>query len=192
MSRMGWSEPVIIAPSNGEALSLETAKEQLTVDFDDDDSFIQRLIATACDHVEQVAGLVVTQKTIKLHCHSFGDLQRLPVGPVKEVVAVRYVGPDAIDGTLDPSTYEARLEGLRASIVIRPGKRWPAIQSGSRIAVDVVAGFDEVPAAVCQAMLLLIGTWYRNREQVITGTITAELPDSSGFWSLLSNYRLNA
>ena len=93
---------------------------------------------------------------------------------------------------MDSSHYEARLEGLRASIVAKAGQPWPAIQPGSRIAVDVVAGFDEVPAAVCQAMLLLIGTWYRNREQVITGTITAELPDSSGFWSLLSNYRLNA
>lgn len=192
MSRLGWSEPDIIAPSDDEAVSLAAAKEQLTVDFDDDDSFIQRLIATASNHVEQVTGLIVTEKTLKLHCHGFEDLNRLPVGPVKEVVAVRYIAPTGDDVILDPSRYEARIEGLRASIVAKADQPWPAIQPGSRIAVDVVAGFDEVPAAVCQAMLLLIGTWYRNREQVITGTITAELPDSSGFWSLLSNYRLNA
>ena len=87
MSRLGWSEPDIIAPSDEEAVSLEMAKEQLTVDFDDDDGFIQRLIATACNHVEQVTGLIVTQKTLKLHCHGFGDFNRLPVGPVKEIVA---------------------------------------------------------------------------------------------------------
>ena len=192
MSRLGWTEPVVIAPAEDEAITLEAAKEQLTVDFDDDDGFISRLIAAARDHVEQVAGLVVVRKTVTLHCHGFEDFARLPVGPVKEIKAVRYFDPAGGEITLDPAAYEARLDGLRASIVAAPRRGWPAIMPGSRIAVDLVVGFDEAPAAVCQAMLLLIGTWCRNREQVITGTITAELPDSSGFWSLLSNYRLNA
>ena len=45
--------------------------------------------------------------------------------------------------------------------------------------VEVVyeAGFTELPKALRQAMLLMIGHWYTNRETVITGSTTAvEVP----------------
>jgi hypothetical protein len=46
-------------------------------------------------------------------------------------------------------------------------------------------GQSAVPATLKEAMKLLIGTWYENRESVVVGTIVAKLPDAveSLLWS---------
>jgi hypothetical protein len=45
-----------------------------------------------------------------------------------------------------------------------------------------------MPAAIKQALKLLIGHWYENRETVITGTISTALPFAAE--ALLAPYRV--
>ena len=47
---------------------------------------------------------------------------------------------------------------------------------------------SDVPNAIKQAILLTIGNWYANRESVIIGRITSELPQSA-LW-LLNTYKV--
>lgn len=43
------------------------------------------------------------------------------------------------------------------------------------------ADYDDTNKVLVQAKLLLIGTWYANRESVITGTIVTDLPHGISF-----------
>jgi len=38
---------------------------------------------------------------------------------------------------------------------------------------------SDVPEQARQAMLLMIGDWYSNRESVVVGTITSEVPNTA-------------
>jgi uncharacterized phiE125 gp8 family phage protein len=48
--------------------------------------------------------------------------------------------------------------------------------------------YQAVPPAIKQAILLLVGHWFANRETVVIGTIVAQMP--SAVEALLSTYRV--
>jgi uncharacterized phiE125 gp8 family phage protein len=55
------------------------------------------------------------------------------------------------------------------------------------VKVTFVSGYPAVPAAIKQAILLLIGQWYQTREAINVGNIVTALPNTVE--SLLTNYR---
>ncbi len=113
-----------------------------------------------------------------------GGLQEppLPDGPVQSITSIEHIAPDGIETALATDVYELRAEGLVPSIVLRYGKAWPSIQPGSRVVVTAVAGFDEVPPAIRNAMRLWVAKSFEQRENA---------PDDkwSAFDTLLSNFR---
>jgi uncharacterized phiE125 gp8 family phage protein len=175
-----------------EPLTLEQVRKHLKVDVIDginpDDDLILWLISAAREHVEQNIQTVIATRAITVTADGFAeDALDLGVWPVKSVTTLRY---EMFPGTYStvPSAYYT-LDVYSKPAVLRAVSGWP--QSTGRpnsVIVELVAGMDEVPKSLKQAMLLLMGHWYENREAVNIGNITSELP--KGVDALLTPHRL--
>lgn len=174
-----------------EPLQLDDAKRHLRVDFEDDNDYIELLIAAARDHVEKYCNLLLSTQTVDVKCDDWRDFCRLSVAPVQSIEAISYIASDGSTATVSASDFELRAEGMEGEIVAAYGKQWPVARPRSRITVSAIAGFDTAPPAVRHAILLLIGHWYENREAVTTDQKgLADVPMAVD--ALLSNYRRGA
>lgn len=166
---------VVVTPPTP-SLDLETVKGHLRVDHDDDDVLIEAYIAAACSHIDGPRGVLgksVWEQTLELRQNVFCGPIRLPYGPVSDVVSVKYVDTAGIEQTLSDTAYV--LSG--DSIVLAYDQSWPSHRGDAEgVRIQYVAGYDPVPTAIEQALLLLVGHWYANRETVNVGNIVSELP----------------
>lgn len=182
--------PILITPSTELPVSLEEAKAHLRVEHDEEDSLIEGLIRAATDHLSGWSGRTgraLLPQTWEQDFDRFHQL-RLRIGPVREVQSVTYYDSEGDQQTLDASVYALRQDAQGAYLDLAAGQSWPATDgrvSGIRITYE--AGYDETPAAIRQAMLLLIGHWYEHRQAVASGVTVAELPLAVD--ALLTPYR---
>jgi uncharacterized phiE125 gp8 family phage protein len=169
-------------------LTLEDAKAHLRVDGDDEDDLIDGCIAAAVDHVERFTGLVLTRRLVTETLWNWGD--RLNSWPVRGIVSVSYVDALYLEQDYD-------LTALRVNLAARPVRlgtnvRWPLVYGhNAPITVVVDAGYltsAEVPASVMQAIKLLVGHFFRNREAASVGVTVTEVPMAVD--SLLRSHRL--
>ena len=102
----------------------------------------------------------------------------LPLPPLLAVDSIGYLDATGAQQTLDPSLY-VDITGPRASVKLRPGNDWPATD-GSPRAVQIAfrcgyapkneAGVSnglDVPAGIRQALMLMVGDYFENREAVV-------------------------
>jgi uncharacterized phiE125 gp8 family phage protein len=91
------------------------------------------------------------------------------------------IRPPLISVTTIDSVYTVDTESEPGRIYEAYNQQWPTIR-GDRNSIEIIykAGYgtaaSDVPQNVKQAMLLLIGHWYENREPVIVGTIIRNMP----------------
>lgn len=185
-----WYPASITTPAAAEPVTLEEAKAHLRVDGSDEDALIEGVIAAARAHVEAYCAVPFATQTIEAKCDGFADFSRLPVAPVQSVGAITYLDTAGAPQTLSADVYELRADGLEASIVLKYGQTWPAVQPGSRITMVAVVGYAAAPEDVKQALLLLIGHWYEHREAVNIGNIVTAVPMAVD--ALLCNHRRGA
>lgn len=184
-----WYPATVTVAAAAEPVTLDQAKAQCRVDGTDEDTLIGGLIASARAYVEDYTGTITTSRTVAVKCDSFDDFARFPVVPLASVSSVAYVDGDGTTQTLSTDVYEVRTDGLTASLALKSGQSWPSIQSGSRVTVTAVVG-DTVSDAVKQAVLLLVGDWYRGRENTALGTNQpTEMPHA--VTALLINHRVH-
>lgn len=114
----------------------------------------------------------------------------LPRPPLQSVTSLRYIDLGGTQQTLDPSAYTVDTTSEPGRIVPAYGTTWPSTRDvPNAVEVVFVAGYaeaDQVPLPLLQALRLLVGQWFEEREAVITGTIATELPN--GVRSLISPY----
>jgi uncharacterized phiE125 gp8 family phage protein len=178
---------VTVAPAS-EPITLAQAKEQVRViDDTSQDDLLNAYVVAARTHVEAVTGTKLVSQTVAMRAECWGDLERLPIGPVQSISSITYVDTAGDTQTLATSVYEARLEGLNPGIVLKYAQVWPSIRSGSLITVTAVAGYTTVPANIVHAVKLLVGDWFAAREDTNVGNIVNTMPH--GVMSLLANCR---
>lgn len=177
-----WSYPVASGSELQEPVTLDAAKAQCNVDYDDDDALLKGLIAAGRDHVEKYCGINFALQALSAFSETFRSMADLPFSPVQEIVSITYVDPDGEQQQLDSQIYKLRSDPYEAGLTLRQGYKWPDMQAGSTIQLVAKVGFDSVPDAVRHAVLLFISDAYKTREP------TAVVPLSS-FDALLCNYR---
>jgi hypothetical protein len=114
---------------------------------------------------------------------------RLPRPPVQSIEAVKYYDPDGVLQTLAANEYHADLTREPARLAPAPGdgaKGWPSAQRRmAAVQIEYTAGYGDaaaVPESIKNAILLMVGHWYENREEVIIGQA---MPIPMGACSLL-------
>lgn len=134
-----------------------------------DDDYIKNLIRTAREWGEAFQGRSWITRTVTAYLNEWPSYPlKLPMGPVQEVVSISYFTLEGVEVEVDPSTYWLSPDGVLY------GKGWPFAPLRERLGVKIVykAGYGDasaVPMRCKQAMLLMIGHWYENREEVIIG-----------------------
>ena len=171
----------LITPPALEPITLDEAKLHLRVETDLDDQLIEALIESARVTVETITNRALINQT---WLHTFdrfpweGELE-LQAG-VSTINSVKYKDTDNVEQTLDAAVYELTKCAVPA-LRLAWQQEWPStLDHPESVSVEVVAGYGataaDVPASIRQAMLLLIGHWYENREASVIGTISGELP----------------
>lgn len=180
----GWFSALIGLPTSP-ILSLAVAKAHLRVDHSDEDDLITALVEAANDYLDAKYGVLgralITQRwQMTLPKWPDRGVIELDVPPVQSVHAVTYYDADNVQQTVNSADY-VLLAGDTKAIVYTVGSApWPvAYDREDAISVQYDTGYGDesadLPRAIRQAALLLIGNWYENRESVTAGAMV-ELP----------------
>lgn len=156
-----------------ELVTLDLAKAHLRVDGDDEDSLITNLIAAAIAHLDGPRGVlgrcVQPQRWRLMLLDGWSNELRLPLPHAEEITA------DQMDGDL---------QVMEVPIMVRSCGLWSLVRPVSTTADPVRIRFtagvpEDILPALRQAALLIIGNWYLNREEVVTGVGATALPLSA-------------
>lgn len=189
---------VVITPPGEPVVSIEDAKAHLRVDFDDDNDYIEGLVAAATGMLDGPAGwlgrALVTQ-TLEWRGDDFGNCDiRLPFPPIAEVLSVAYDDESGAEQTIPDTDYRLVGQPNMPRLALAYGASWPPVRWQSEsVRVQYDAGYgsaEDVPAPIKQAILLMVGHWYANREAVTIGQIATEVPLAAR--SLLFPYQILA
>jgi uncharacterized phiE125 gp8 family phage protein len=178
---------VVTAPA-AEPISLAEARAHLRVTDNEEDGLIAGYMRAALQFVETHLARALVNRTYDLKldwCWPLNACGRrsieLPMPPAVSITSISYVDAEGANQTLASTEYQFAQPLQIGTIFEAYGKTWPTIrQQPEAITVRFVAGYgaaaSAVPEPIRQAMLLLVGHWYANREPVIVGSTVAELP----------------
>ena len=157
----------LITPPTVEPITLEEAKLYLRVDHDDEDALIEQLIKASREFCEQYQNRVHGEQTWEIYPPRVENYYEIPFpAPIISIDEVEYLLEDgATTETLTSGDFrtDLRSDTLPAELfIINPPTA--KLDKFTPITIKATAGSNEVPARVVQAMYLLIGTFYENRE----------------------------
>lgn len=169
-------------PSTVEPWDLEEIKAHLRVTDDEDDAYLDALSVGVREWLESRLSKALITQTIKLRLDGWpcSGVIHLPRPPLTSVTSVQYVDSNGVTQTWGASNYTASI--YRQPGTIRPayGISYPSLRTvPDNVTITYQAGYADaasVPQIVKSAGLVLMGTMFENRESIITGTITAQLP----------------
>jgi uncharacterized phiE125 gp8 family phage protein len=170
---------LITAPAV-EPVTREEAKAHLRVDSTDEDTLIDDLIQTAREYCEDYQNRAYLEQTWELVLDSWPDGNEIVLDkpPLQSVTSVTCYDTTGAATVWASSNYIVDTASHR--LALGYGKSWPSVtlQPVAGIVIRYVVGNEEaasVSRRVRQAMLLLIGYWYGNREAGVIGSISKEL-----------------
>lgn len=194
------------------ALEIDSLKEQLRIDLDDDDPWLTECLAVVTDQLEAYLGLSFIQKTYRWVLDGFGRVRRedddfwfsdfprgpkaeialvLPRSPLVSVSQIQYKDTGNVLQTLSASAYQ--IDTLRVPARIKPayGEIWPSTGTDfNAVQITFVAGYgsdhDAVPPRIRHAIRMLVGHLEANREATTAISISEV---QLGWRSLVDDYR---
>ncbi|MBN9335274.1 phage head-tail connector protein, partial [Devosia sp.] len=157
-----WYPAKVKTPGPSEPVAADAARRQCGLAADDasHDGQLNLLIGAARAHIEKYCGIRLPVQILTVPCDGFFDLARVPEAPVKSVVEIRYVDGEGAAQVVAPAVYQLRPDGLRPSIALVHGKRWPSLQPGARVEVELSVGYDSIPKDLEAALLLMVGAQF--------------------------------
>ncbi len=162
----------IYTPAAADPVSLTEAKLHLRVEHSTEDELIRGLIAAATKHAERITGRSLVNRTYKYTLDYFPDdvicLPNPPLYTTAPITSVKYYANGVLT-TVDAATYRVLSNQEPGEIVLVYGEVWPVADDiYDAIEIQYVAGYgtaNSVPADIKAAMKLMIGSWYKNRDE---------------------------
>lgn len=201
---------VVTGPST-EPVTLTEAKDHCRVAIDNDDGLLAGYILAARHWVEGEIHRPIVSRVYDFTA-DYGWPRRcnrlwieLPYPPLRSVVSVSYVDANGTAQLLDSTDYTVLTNRPRGIVVPAYDASWPDTRLQTEaVTVRFIAGYTRVISATSspelvvdgpgvpddlrQAILLLVGHWYENRESVVIGQLPAELP--MAVEAIISSYRV--
>jgi uncharacterized phiE125 gp8 family phage protein len=187
---------LITAPLE-EPISLADAKLHLRETRDSQNAIITALIAVARRQVESITRRALITQTWDLHLDAFpaaGQAIEIPLSPPASVESITYVDADGVTQTWDAADYTVDTVTEPGRIVPAYNESYPSTRDVfNAVTVRFTAGYGaaaDVPEGLKQAMRLLIGHLYLNRESVKIGQGYMLNIIPHGLDYLLADYRV--
>lgn len=171
----------VVTPPASEPVVLADAVLHCRIDGTDENALVTALIVAAREYCEKYSGRAYITQTIRASFDSWPSFPiRLPRPPLAAVSSIKYYGEDNTEYTLDAANYYADTDSEPGRIALASGISLPAttLRDINAVQVTYTAGYGNaaaVPQRVKQAMLLLIGYWYENREAAALGKVSSEI-----------------
>jgi len=139
--------------------------------YTDEDDLLNALILAARRYAENYTYRAFITQTWIAYLDTFPAVLRLPYPPFQSTTSVVVEG-DAY------TAFDSSVAGI-----LTPTDTWPLLSSSpgaDPIVITFIAGYGDaaadVPQEIVQAILLMIGHWYNNREATIIGVSAITLP----------------
>lgn len=175
----------ISTPPTVEPVTLTAAKLHLRVTHNAEDALIAALIVAAREYCEGVTRRALATQTLEAYMARWParSYMELPRPPLQSVTSVKYTDSTGAEHTLTDYIVDTN----SGRVWLSDGGSWPGetLAPVNPIKVRYVAGYTNAPESLKQAMLLLIGHWFLNREA--TGEVAGPLAFAVS--ALLSLYR---
>lgn len=193
-----WSLTVSVAPTEF-PVTYQEALEHLRLDTNDEMDTINGLIRAATEWCERFTRRAFITQTLLLKMDEWPTVCgspyfiELPRPPLVSVASIAYLDKDNQSQTWASSNYTIDTNRTPGRIALGYNKSLPDTLSGSVnvLTITYVAGYGArtaVPESIKQAMKLLIGHWFENREDSVTGVLQSSI--ERGVSSLLWPYRV--
>jgi uncharacterized phiE125 gp8 family phage protein len=166
-----------------EPLEIDDVRQYTRVNDPDDSVWIRMAIRAARELVEVHTHRQIMTKTWDLTLESFPAATAsipLPRPPLQSIDSITYVPSTGGTTTIDSTS-------LHVDIASEPGRvapvfnsYWPtARQQMAAVTIRYTAGYGDtpnmVPERLKQAMLMLVGHWYENRETIVIGMLPSQV-----------------
>lgn len=148
------SAPIVIEPSAGDTVDIAALKLFLRIDGDDLDVELGDYAAAVVADIERITSTRIGEQVVELRADRFADLGHLTIGPVSDVLEIRYQDSTGATITLAPEHYELFGAGLEMGVRASFGHSWPATRPGTGvIAARLVVGYgNDVPPSISLAL----------------------------------------
>lgn len=167
-----------------EPITTTEAKSHLRVDGTDEDTLIGALIVAAREFCETYQNRAYVTQTWTLTLDEFptdgSTWIDIPLPPLQSVSSIVYLDAEGTSTTWGTSNYVVDTKSTPGRVALAPDKSWPTTQAGriNAVTITFVAGYgaaSDVPDKVKQALYLLAGHWYANREAEVVGTVVGRI-----------------
>ena len=168
------------------AILLEELKDHLRIVGEDDLAYVDMMISAVMARVDGKEGILnraILTQTWDLTLDDFpaADHISIPLPPLQSVTSITYTDTAGDSQTWAASNYTVITDRLPGRVALGYQKTYPATQNiPNAVTVRFVAGYgdswNDVPATLRLALMQLAAHWYENRDPVLIGTISAELP----------------
>lgn len=187
----------VITPPSAEPISLVELRAHLRLDIDigsdvhPEDALILAYLSAAREHAELFVGFALAPQVWEMALDAFpADAVELEGGAVEAIQSVTYVDDQGDLQTVNPSAYT--LDSYSTPNWLLPafgGEGWPStLPVANAVKIRYQVGGGLLPASIRAALLLMVGHFYSNREEVST-VQTYRMP--MGVGALLWPHRTN-
>lgn len=193
--------PVLVTPPAIKPVTLTEVKAALDIGYTAKDDLLNGLIDAATSYLDGWTGILgrcLVEQTWRQDFNDFRSCLRLPLFPVISVSSVKYTDTVGAEQTIAAPDYSLRNDDLGAYVEFVSTYSFPALNAeGSSVRAQYVAGYanggtvpsltSTVPAAIKQAMFLMIRQWFDNPSNAVVGVTVASMPMAVD--ALLAPYR---
>ena len=141
--------------------------------YSSEDTLITALIQAAREYAEGYLNRALCTQTWELVIDDWpsGDYIEIPLPPLQSVTDIKHKDTAGVESTWAAANYIVDTDSFLGRVVLAYGITWPTttLYPAGGIRIKFVAGYGtaaSVPQTIKQALLLLIATWYENREGI--------------------------
>ena len=194
---MKYGLNLVTAPAL-EPITTAEAKAQCRIDANTEDSLVADYVSASRAYLEVSSGLALITQTFDLTISGWpadGEGILMPRNPVQSITSVKYYDASNVLQTLSSAYYEIDVTRTPTRIHLADGYEWPDHYDRlSPIVIRFVAGYgaaaSSVPQPIRQALKLLVGAYYNNREQIMVSPGLTPVVLPMGVESLMQPYKV--
>jgi len=180
---------LVTAPTY-EPVSVDELKTHLRISHVDEDPYLYLLVRVAREEVEKFTRRKLISQTWDWRMDAFPCEFRVPYAPLQSVTSITYTATDGTATVLSSSVYDVDAYTSPGRIVEAYGQAWPSTRDViNAVTVRFVCGYGNplaVPKSLRQAVRMIAGHFYENREDTADGVVHV-VPKASEH--LMWNYR---
>jgi uncharacterized phiE125 gp8 family phage protein len=154
-----------------EPITVQSVKEQLRIDYSDEDDYIDLCISTARVWAEEYTNRKLITQTWNLYLDRFPFEIVVPFGSLQSINSIQYYDTNNALQTLPSNEYDVDTAAVLGKIRPADGYSWPAVYNRyNPIVINFDCGYGDtaarVPAPIVHGLKYTVAQLFENRESM--------------------------